>query len=93
MDQIIENRGGNSNVKRRKLIKWEFYFVLAEELMTYVDTTDDHNSGPDSNVQFRTHAMIGHIPAPYFSFWDNEITNRPLYMICYMDEMAKAQVM
>ena len=30
VDQIAENRRGNSEVKRKRLIKWEFYSVLAE---------------------------------------------------------------
>ena len=65
-------------MKRKKLIEWEFYSVLAVELMAYVDTTDhgDDNSGVSSNVRLITYAMRGHIPAPYFSFGRNEITTR-----------------
>ena len=95
VDQIAENRRGNSEVKRKRLIKWEFYSVLAEELMTYVDTNnnEDDNSGMSSILHLRNKTMRGHVPAPYFSFSKTETTNRPLCMICSMEEMAKAQVL
>ena len=35
--QLQQNRRGNANVKREKVIKWEFYSVLAEDMMIYVD--------------------------------------------------------
>ena len=94
VDQFSQNRRGNSEVKRKKLIKWDFYSVLAKELMAYVYTTDhgDDNSGVSFNVHLRMYEMRGHIPAPYFSFDRNEIITRPLCMICSMEEMVKAQV-
>ena len=63
--------------------------------MSYIDSTDngDDISGMSSNVHLKTNAMRGHVPAPYFSFNQTEITTRPLCMICSMDEMAKAQAM
>ena len=81
-------------MKRKKLIKWKFYSILVEEIMVNIDTTDNgaDDSGVSSNVHIRMHAMRDHVPAPSFSFNHNKITTRPLYMICSMDEMAKAQV-
>ena len=66
VDRISQNRRVNFEVKWKKLIKWDFYSVLVEELMAYVDTTDngDDNSGMTSNVHLRTHAMRGHVPTP-----------------------------
>ena len=92
VDQIHENRRGNSDTKRKKLLKWEFYSVLAEELMMYVDTDGDEVSEGLSNT-YVNRMMEGHVPAPYFSFHKEEITSRPLCMICSMDEMARAHVL
>jgi len=95
VDQITDIRRGNSEVKRKKLIKWEFYSVLAEELMAYVDINDDRdeNSEMSSFIRTRKNSMRGHVPAPYFSFDRTETANRPVCMICSMEEMAKAQVL
>ena len=92
VDQLYQNRRGNSDVKRRKLIKWQFYSVLAEELMMYVDDSGDDTTVAQSNTSIRR-MMKGHVPAPYFSFDKSQITSRPLCMICSMDEMARAQVL
>ena len=92
VDQMHENRRGNAEVKRRKLIKWQFYSVLAEELMMYVDSNEDEETmGLSKSSVNRT--MQGHVPASYFSFDKEERTSRPLCMICSMDEMARAQVL
>ena len=94
VDQMIQNRRGNADVKRRKVIKWEFYSVLAEELMTYIDRGHgDDNSSISTNNYWRNRSMIGHNPAPYFSFDKSSISNRPSCMVCSMDEMAKGQIM
>ena len=54
VDHLHQNRRGISDVKRRKLIKWQFYLVLAEELMMYRD-----DSGDDSTLLHRvTHPFI-----------------------------------
>ena len=92
VDQLHQNRRGNSDVKRRKLIKWQFYSVLAEELMMYVDDSGDDSTVAQSNTSIHR-MMKGHVPAPYFSFDKSQITSRPLCMICSMDEMARAQVL
>ena len=37
MDQIVENRRGNYKVKRKGLIKLEFYSLLEEDRMPCID--------------------------------------------------------
>ena len=37
VDQMYANRRGNSNVRRKKIVKWQFCSVLAEEMMMFVD--------------------------------------------------------
>ncbi len=41
VDQLHQNRRGNSDMKRRKPIKWQFYLILSEEWMMYVDDIAD----------------------------------------------------
>jgi len=71
--------------------------VLAEELMMYVDTMHDADDGSTARRtsidHFKTHAMKGHVPAPFDAFDRKCITAKPLCMMCSMDEMAKAQVL
>ena len=93
VDQIRENRRGNSEVKRKKLIKWQFYSVLAEELMMYVDSNEDNDTLVGHSKSSVNRMMQGHVPASYFNFDKEERTSRPLCMICSMDEMARAQVL
>ena len=63
--------------------------------MAYVDINDDRdeNSELSSIIRTKTNSMRGHVPAPYFSFDRTETANRPVCMICSMEEMAKAQVL
>ena len=91
VDQMHANRRGNSNVRRQKVIKWQFYSVLAEELMMFVDnsTADDESTTKQKTFEIRR----GHTPAPYSTFGKTEQKKRPLCMICSMDEMARAQVL
>ena len=77
VDQIAENRRGNSKFKRKKLTKWEFYLVLVEERMTCVNATDD-DSGRSTSANLKNHPMRGHTPAPCFSFNSLETNNRQL---------------
>ncbi len=91
---MMKARRGNLDVKRRKVIKWEFYSVLTEELMTYVDIQNEEDSFCRStNKQLTSRIMNGHTAAPYFSFSKLSIAHRHLCMVCSMDEMAKAQVL
>ena len=34
-EMMVNSRGGE--IKRKRLVKWQFYAVAAEEMMTYVD--------------------------------------------------------
>ena len=93
VDQLQQNRRGNSDVKRKKIIKWEFYSVLAEEMMMYVDSSHgDDDTDTNKNMSMTT-TMKGHIPAPTSQFDKHETTKRPLCMVCSMDEMARAKVL
>ena len=74
VDQIYEHRIGDSDVKRKKLLKWEFYSVLAEELMMYVDTDGDEVTEGLTNTSINR-MMEGHVPALYFDFHKDEITS------------------
>ncbi len=97
VDQITKNRRGNSDIKQKKVLKWEFYSVLAEELMMYVDTMHDADDGSTARrtsiEHFKTHAMKGYVPAPFDAFDRKCITDKPLCMMCSIDKMAKVQVL
>ena len=90
VDEIYGNRRGNTNVKRKKLVKWEFYSAIAEELMTYCDRSemDDETivAGPSKTY------MEGHNPNPYFTFKKESIIKRPVCMVCSMEETVKNKV-
>ena len=74
VDQMYEHIRGNSDVKRKKLLKWELYSVLAEELVMYVDTDGDEVTEGLTNTSINR-MMEGHVPALYFDFHKDEITS------------------
>ena len=90
VDENYESRRGNANVKRKKLIKWEFYSALAEELMTYTDIGEMEGL-PAVSAPSKTY-MDGHVAKPYFSFDKRDIIKRPVCMICSMEESVKNKV-
>ena len=83
----------SSESKRKKIVKWEFYSVMAEEMMNYVDRlADGDNDGTESNNKKIKKFMDGHYPKPYFQFDKKLIVNRPVCMICSMEESVRANV-
>ena len=84
----------SSESRRKKIVKWEFYSVMAEEMMSYVDRHEDGvNDGSMSNNRTLKKYMDGHYPKSYFEFDKKYIVNRPVCMICSMEESVRANVM
>ena len=70
-------------MKRNRLLKWEFYSVLAEELITYTDK-NEMECLPAVVARSKMY-MDGHTARPYFLFDKSEIIKRPVCMICSME--------
>ena len=76
-----EVRGGVP--KRNKMIKWEFYSVVAEEMMTYCSSEDDVR-------QDNKRKMDGHVP---IAITKNMGFIAPTCMICSMEEGVMRNVL
>ena len=71
-------RGGIQ--QRNKLLKWEFYSVAAEEMMTYSD-------GEDNILQARQLHVQNHVPIPIpRDKKEGNIIKAPTCMICSLEE-------
>ena len=73
-----------SESRRKKIVKWEFYSIMAEEMMSDMDRHDDGiNDGTKTNHKKLKKYMDGHYPKLYFEFDKKIIFNRPVIcMIC-----------
>ena len=84
----------SSDSRRKKIVKWEFYSVMAEEMMSYVDRYDDgDNDCTESNNKKLQKYMDCHYPKSYVQFDKKIIVNRPVCMICSMEESVRANVL
>ena len=72
------------------MIKWEFYSVLAEELLMYTDKNE--MEGSPAVVAPSKMYMNGHTARPYFLFDKSEIIKQPVCMICSMEESVRNKV-
>ena len=66
VDQISENRRGNSEVKRKTLLNWKFYLALTEELMACIDAFSDGEDtlGLAFNDTWKHNNIKGHALTP-----------------------------
>ena len=78
------SRGGMRN--RRKLIKWQFYAVAAEEFMSYVDKDEQKPATLEQNVN----PSSLHRPQEIPSSFNSRI--KPMCMICSMEESIERKV-
>ena len=65
----------SSDSKQKKIVKLEFYSVMAGEMMSYIDRHDDgNNDGIESNNKKLQNYMYSHYPKSYFQF-DKKISS------------------
>ena len=79
VDYKGSRRGGSCNL--RKLKKWEFYAIAAEEMMTYLD-------GEEVKIIEMQSYTASHIPMPIPTDKENKM-KAPTCMICSMEEGVK----
>ena len=75
--QQVDNRGGE--VRRNKLLKWQFYATAAEELMAYIDEDEAENI-----LTPKAYSVQGHSPRPITKEYLGK--KYPHCMICSMEE-------
>ena len=70
---------------RNKLLKWEFYSVAAEEMMTFADNID-------IEIEERQILSESHVPIPISSNRTKTDMKAPTCMICSMEEGIQRNV-
>ena len=67
---IHANRRGKTEVKIKRLTKWDFYLVIAEGLMVYTYAIVDDETISKNNTSINK-MLIEHAMVPYLSFDKN----------------------
>ena len=57
-----------------------------------MDTEGDEETAGLTNLSINK-MIERHVPALYFNFHKDEVTSRPLCMICSINEMARAHIL
>ena len=82
--QQANSRGGE--VRRNKLLKWQFYATAAEELMAYIDEDE-----AESILTPTAYSLQGHAPRPITKEYSDK--KYPHCMICSMEEAISHRCM